>query len=126
VERLIRTAELPNLFEVLRWDVNLYLAENAPFRLFVHAGAVGRNGRAIPDQALAARPHSSWNFCGRAQVITRMNSRVVDKRGFVHSFATLLSIRSAGSDRQEMRAAEEFGGSIGIRPLPIGCILATS
>jgi hypothetical protein len=45
VERLARTVELPNIFFALRSDVNLHLAENAPFRLFVHAGAVDWKNR---------------------------------------------------------------------------------
>jgi hypothetical protein len=128
VERLIRTAELPNLFEALRSDVNLYLAENAPLRLFIHAGAVGWNGRAIviPGPSLSGKTTLVQEFLRAGASYYSDEFAVVDKRGFVHPFATPLSIRSAGSDRQEMRAAEEFGGSIGIRPLPIGCVLATS
>src|SRR5260370_9489703 len=128
VERLARTAELANLFAALRSDVNLYLAENAPLRLFVHAGAVGWNGRAIviPGPSFSGKTTLVQEFLRAGASYYSDEFAVVDKRGFVPPLATPLSIRSAGSDRREMRAAEEFGGSIGIRPLPIGCVLATS
>src|SRR5690348_1244447 len=47
VERLARTTELSELLDILRSDVNLYIAESASQRVFVHAGAVGWNGRAV-------------------------------------------------------------------------------
>ena len=127
VERLARTAELPNLFDVLRSDVNLHIAENAPRRLFVHAGAVGWKGRAIviPGPSRSGKTTLVQEFLRAGASYYSDEFAVLDRRGFVHPFAIPLSIRSPGADRQEMHAAEEFGGSIGVRPLPIGCVIAT-
>jgi hypothetical protein len=107
--------------------VNLYLAENAPRRLFVHAGAVGWKGRAIviPGSSRSGKTTLVQEFLRAGASYYSDEFTVLDRRGFVHPFATPLSIRSPGADRQEMHAAEELGGSIGVRPLPIGCVIAT-
>lgn len=127
VERLARTAELVTVFEILRSDVNLYVAGNAPRRLFVHAGVVGWKGRAIviPGPSLSGKTTLVQEFLRAGATYYSDEFAVLGRRGCVHPFATPLSVRSAKSNGQEMRPAEEFGGSIGVRPLPIGCIVAT-
>ena len=45
--RLARTLDLEKVFEVLESDLQVYIAERARTRLFVHAGVVGWRGRAI-------------------------------------------------------------------------------
>lgn len=128
VERLARTGELDNLLEILRSDVNLYIAENAPWRLFVHAGAVGWKGRAIiiPGPSLSGKTTLVQEFLRAGASYYSDEFAVIDRRGFVHPFASPLGVRSANSNRQEMLPAEWFGSSIGIRPLPISCVIATS
>jgi hypothetical protein len=127
VERLARTAEFGDLLHILRSDVNLYIAEHAPRRLFVHAGAVGWKGRAIviPGPGLSGKTSLAQEFLRAGATYYSDEFAVLDPRGLVHPFASPLCIKSANSERQEMRPAEEFGSSIGIRPLPIACVLAT-
>src|SRR3984893_3909386 len=127
VERLARTAELGDLLDILRSDVNLYVAENAPRRLFVHAGAVGWKGRAIliPGPSFSGKTTLVQEFLRAGATYYSDEFAILDRRGFVHPFAAPLSVRSADSDRQEMGLAEEFGSSIGVSPLPIGCVVAT-
>src|SRR5438093_9251586 len=45
--RVGRTMDLDGLFELLENEIQLYIAENAPDRVFVHAGVVGWRGQAI-------------------------------------------------------------------------------
>jgi hypothetical protein len=44
----------------------------------------------------------------------------------VHPFSTALSVRRSDSDSQEMRLAAEFGNAVGVRRLPIGCVVVTT
>ena len=128
VQRLARTPELGDLLEILRSDVKLYIAENAPWRLFVHAGAVGWKGRAIviPGASLSGKTTLVQEFLRAGASYYSDEFAAIDRRGFVHPFASALGVRSAGSNRQEMLPPESFGSSIGMRPLPIGCVIATS
>jgi hypothetical protein len=125
-QRVARTAKLADLLAIFRSDVNLYVAENASRRLFVHAGAVGWKGRAIviPGPSFSGKTTLVQEFLRAGASYYSDEFAVLDRRGCVHPFATPLSVRSMNSGRQEMRAAEEFGGSIGERPLPVGCIVA--
>jgi hypothetical protein len=127
-QRLARTAELTNLCDTLRSDVNLYIAENAPRLLFVHAGAVGWRGRAIliPGPSFSGKTTLVQEFLRAGASYYSDEFAVLDARGFVRPFATSLGVRSGNPARQEMHPAEEFGGAIGVRPVPIGCVIATS
>ena len=45
--RAARTLELEDIFALLEYEFEMHVAEQASRRVFVHAGAVGWNGRAI-------------------------------------------------------------------------------
>ena len=127
VQRLARTAELTSLLEIFRSDVNLYVAENAPRRWFVHAGAVGWKGRAIviPGPSFSGKTTLVQEFLGAGAAYYSDEFAVLDRSGLVHPFAAPLSVRGRDPDKHEMRPADEFGSSIGVRPLPVGCVIAT-
>lgn len=127
VERLARTAKLDDLLESLRSDLNLYVAENARSRLFVHAGAVGWKGRAvvIPGRSFSGKTTLVRAFLRAGATYYSDEFAVVDRRGFVHPFAVPLGIRDANSHKQQMHMAEEFASSTGASPLRIGYVIAT-
>lgn len=127
VERLARTADLADLLDILRSDVNLYVAENAPHRLFVHAGAVGWKGRTIviPGASFSGKTTLVQEFLRAGANYYSDEFAVLDTQGRVHPYGGALSVRNANSGKQEMRRAEEFGGTIGAGPMPIGCVIAT-
>ena len=126
-ERLARAADLENLFEAFRSNLNLYVAENARDRLFVHAGAVGWKGRAIviPGRSFSGKTTVVQEFLRAGATYYSDEFAVIDRRGFVHPFATPLGIRDVNSHKQRMHRAEEFGGSTGAKPLQVGCVIAT-
>jgi hypothetical protein len=127
VERLARTAELNDLFESLRSNLNLYVAQNARRRLFIHAGVVGWKDWAvvIPGRSFTGKTTLVQEFLRAGATYYSDEFAVVDRRGFVHPFAAPLGIRNVNTQRQQMHMAEEFGSSIGGRPLRIGCVIAT-
>jgi hypothetical protein len=127
VQRLARTAELASLLEIFRSDVNLYVAENAPRRCFVHAGAVGWKGRAIviPGPSFTGKTTLVREFLLAGATYYSDEFAVLDRRGLVHPFAAPLSVRGPDPAKHEMRPADQFGNSIGVRPLPVGCVIAT-
>jgi hypothetical protein len=127
VERLARTGEFNDLLQSLRSNVNLYVAENARNRWFIHAGAVAWKGRAvvIPGRSFSGKTTLVQEFLRAGAIYYSDEFAVIDGRGFVHPFATPLGIRDIDSRKQRMRMAEEFGNSIGGKPLPIGHVIAT-
>jgi hypothetical protein len=127
VERLARTAEISDLLNVLRSNVNLYVAENAPQRVFVHAGAVGWKGRAIviPGASFSGKTTLVQEFLRAGATYYSDELAVLDAQGRVYPYGGTLSVRNANSGKQEMRRSEEFGGAMGKGPLPVGCVIAT-
>lgn len=126
--RLLRTLNADDLLDVLDTDIRLYLAERATSCLCVHAGVVGWRGKAI---VMAGRTRSGKTTLVRALLDAGAtyysdDCAFVDDRGFVHPFATPLSIRDEPTVRQRRVRPEELGAVTGIEPLPIGLVVLTS
>ena len=73
--RVVRTMELQDIFVLLEYDLEVYVAERARRRVFVHAGAVG--GMDAPSFCRARREAAKrrwWpHWFGRGRPITPTN-----------------------------------------------------
>lgn len=122
--RIARCLDEGPLLEALQGDVRLYFAERAEGRVFVHAGAVAWNGR-----ALLVPGHS---FSGKSRLVAALvkagatyysdEYAVLDRQGRVHPFPTPLSLRPSdeGFDAPDVRLLRP-----GRRPLPVGLVVLT-
>jgi hypothetical protein len=123
--RIERSRDLEYLLDRLEADLHLYVAERATRRIFVHAGVVGWNDKAI---VLPGR-----TFTGKSTLVSELlrlgatyysdEYAVLDHKGRVHPFPRPLSIR--GDDRSARpvrRTPEEFGAEVGRKPLPVGLV----
>jgi hypothetical protein len=126
--RLLRSHDLEETLGQLELDMELYIADRAPRRTFVHAGVVGWNGRAI---VIPGRSFSGKSSLVRALVKAGASYysdefAVLDERGQVHPYPIPLAIRPGrdGGPFTKYRA-EEFGGVTGVCPLPVGLVLIT-
>jgi hypothetical protein len=126
--RLLRTHDLEEALAQLELDLELYIADRAPRRTFVHAGVVGWNGQAV------VIPGSS--FSGKSSLVKALvkagatyysdEFAVLDGRGRVHPYPIPLAIRPARDGGPPVKySAEELGGVAGIGPLPVGLVLIT-
>jgi hypothetical protein len=50
---------------------------------------------------------------------------VLDEQGRVHAYPRLLGLRSPGTDEQTKVRAEELGGRVGSKPLPVGMVVVS-
>jgi hypothetical protein len=104
-----------------------FVAEHAPDHLFVHAGVVGWEGRAIvmPGASFAGKTTlvQAWLDAGATYYSDEF--AVLDRAGRVHPFARPLAIRDASSAIRRTPAAA-LGAETGTAPLPIGLILVAS
>ena len=125
---IAETRRLTDAARALGAHAERVVAEHAPDHLFVHAGVVGWNGRAIvvPGASFAGKTTlvQAWLEAGATYYSDEF--AVLDRGGRVHPFARPLGIRdrSTGSTRRVPVTA--LGAEIGTAPLPIGLVLVTS
>jgi len=126
--RLARVAEFDRAMHAFESDLQLYVAESAPSRVFVHAGVVGWNGKAV---LIAGR-----SFSGKTSLVAALvragatyysdEYAVLDKLGRVHHYARPLAVRENGHlERPTRYQVEAIGGHAGVRPLQVGLVLVS-
>jgi hypothetical protein len=122
IERRARTHNLDALFEAFETGVRLGVATAARGRVFVHAGVVGWQGRAIllPGRSGSGKTTLVAALLRAGATYYSDEFAVLDERGYVHPFAKPLSIRDGGATRKQ--PPEAFGGGPGTAALPVGLI----
>lgn len=108
-------------------DAQMFVAEHAPRRVFVHAGVVALHNKAVLIPGLS--------FSGKSTLTTALlragatyysdEYAVLDAKGRVHPYARPLSLRPAGQVRGERYEAEELGFKIGRTALPVKLVVVT-
>jgi hypothetical protein len=125
--RLIRTLNLDEAFAALESNLKQFVAEFARRRVFVHAGVVGWQGRAIiiPGHSFSGKTSLVAELVRAGATYYSDEYAVLDGRGRVHSYLAPLGVREPGSYEQKNLRAEELGGASGTEPLPVGLIVLT-
>lgn len=125
--RRARTPDLALAFAVLETEIRQSVAASAERRTFVHAGVVGWHGRAIlvPGRSRSGKTTLVAELVKAGALYLSDEFAVLDGRGRVHPFAKPLSMRGPGGCDAHARAwrAEDLGGTIGTRPLPVGLVV---
>ncbi len=126
--RFARAREFDSVLDAFESHVQMTVAEHAPRRVFVHAGVVGWNERAILIPGLS---HS-----GKTTLVDQLiragatyysdEYAVLDGRGRVHPYARALGMRSPNSDQSKKVRAEEIGAKVGSKPLRVGLVVSTN
>jgi hypothetical protein len=123
----VRSPSLNTILEVLERRIKLYVAETARRRVFVHAGVVGWHGRAIivPGASMSGKTSLVAELVRAGATYYSDEYAVLDLGGRVHPYPQPLAIRRPGSSLQKKRQAEDLGGVVGSKPLPVGLVVAS-
>jgi hypothetical protein len=125
--RLARTMDLDEALGNLETDLRLYVAAWSPRRVFVHAGVVGWNGRAIVIPGMSFTGKSTlveaWVRAGATYYSDEY--AVLDRKGRVHPFPVPLSIRDSEGKVLRQVPPEALGSAVGTRPIPVGWVWVT-
>lgn len=128
-EKLIaRTPELDQAVDAFESDLQLYVAEMSPHRLFVHAGVVALRGKAvvIPGKSFSGKSTLTSELVKAGATYYSDEYAVLDANGRVHHYARPLSIRENGHlEKSKKYNVEAFGGRAGSRPLPVGLVVVS-
>ena len=127
ITRIARTVDLDEALDSFESNLQLYVAEAARRRVFVHAGVVGWRGQAI---LIPGRSHT-----GKTTLVTELVKRgatyysdeyaVVDAKGRVHPYPKPLQVREGETFKQTKYEVEKFGGLRGRKPLPVGLVVVS-
>jgi len=112
----------------LESDLQRYVAEAAPRRLFVHAGVVGWRGRAIvlPGRTFTGKTTLVAVLVKAGATYYSDEYAVLDAHGCVHPYARPLAVREHGAlERATRYAVEALGGRPGVTPLPVGLVIVS-
>ncbi|MDP2954941.1 MAG: hypothetical protein Q8N53_00855 [Longimicrobiales bacterium] len=126
--RIERSMDLEYILDRLEADVQLYVAERARRRIFVHAGVVGWQSKAIllPGRTLTGKTTLVTELLRLGATYYSDEYAALDPKGRVHPYARPLSVRRGATDpRPARQTAEEFGAEAGHKPLPVGLVAFT-
>ncbi len=120
-----RSHRLNDVLDAFESWTRLSVAEFAPTRVFVHAGAVGWRGRAIliPGKTQSGKSSLVAELVKAGATYYSDEFAVLDENGRVHPFAKPLSMRASPTARQHDVAVEDIGGRAGEEPLPVGLVV---
>lgn len=127
-EKIARTPELAQAIDAFESDLQLYVAEIAPRRVFVHAGVVGWRGQAIviPGRSFSGKSTLTAELVKAGMTYYSDEYAVLDSQGRVHHYARPLSIRENGHlEKPKKYKVETLGGRPGSKPLPVGLVVVS-
>jgi hypothetical protein len=108
--------------------VRIAVAEYAADKVFLHAGVVGRNGKAIifPANSFEGKSTLVADLIRRGAVYYSDEYAIVDELGLVHPFPRPLSFRTEGIGMRPFDVSlESLGAVSGVDPIPVACVLLT-
>ncbi len=126
--RLARSKDTDPVLEALERDMQLYVADYARRRVFVHACVVGWRGRAIviPGSSMSGKSTLVRALLRAGATYYSDEYAVLDERGRVHPYPRPLAMRQDGGRPAKKILPEDLGGTTGVRPLPLGLVVVTS
>jgi hypothetical protein len=106
-------------------DVQLYVAEMAPERVFVHAGVVGYQGRGIllPGRSFAGKSVLVRELVRAGAQYYSDEYAVLDSAGGVHPYPRPISIRNGRTPGVTKHPVDTVAVRAGGDPLPVGLVV---
>jgi hypothetical protein len=125
--RIARAPRLEDALERFESDLQLYVAESAHKRVFVHAGVVEWSNKAviIPGRSYSGKTTLVAELVRAGARFYSDEYAVFDEKGRVHPYPKALALRDPSGQQNRFRP-EHFGGSSGRRPVPVGLVLISN
>ncbi|MEP7272453.1 MAG: hypothetical protein ABI882_13200 [Acidobacteriota bacterium] len=124
-QRMGRSSRLSRVLADFESDVQLYVAEMSPRRVFVHAGVIGWRGAAImiPGRSFSGKTTLVRELVRAGASYYSDEYAVLDDHGRVHPYARALAVRRKGRLNPQRVRAESIGAEVGEKPLPVRLIV---
>ena len=123
-EMFARSTDLIEVLSELEIDLHSYIATATLQRMFLHAGVVGWNGKAIviPGKNFSGKTSLVTAFLRAGATYYSDEFAVLDSRGRVHPYPWALHIRE-GLAQPKAFPVEMLGARAGTKPLPVGVVI---
>lgn len=127
ISRVSRATEIDQVLEDLGREMALAVASRARQHVVVHAGVVGWQGRAIvfPGRTLAGKSSLAAALVRAGADYYSDEYAILGQDGPVRPYLRPLGIRETPAAPQVAVGANEIGGRIGRKALPLSLVLAT-
>ncbi len=126
-DELVRSADTRYVFDTLERHLHLHVAEHAPHRVFVHAGVVGWNGRAviIPGTTYAGKSTLVAALVDAGATYYSDEFAIVDRDGRVHPYLQPIQLRKPPGSL-DLTVTTRLPMLKGKDPLRVGIVLVTT
>ncbi len=126
--QFVRTRTFEDFLEQFESHVQLTVAEFAPRRVFVHAGAVAWTVKAsrIPGASFSGKSTLVAELLRAGATYYSDEYAVIDEHGRVHPYPRELRIRSIESVWPKRINAATLGSEPGSKPLPVALVVSTN
>ena len=127
-ERGAKSRSLKIVLEDLERRIKMYVAEMARRRVFVHAGVVAWQGRAIviPGRSYSGKTSLVAALVRAGATYYSDEYAVLDLQGRVHPYPQPLAIRQPDKFTQKKYPAAEIGGVTGTKPLRVSLVIVSN
>jgi hypothetical protein len=111
---------------LLEAQLRIFVGVRAPDRIFVHAGVVAHNRRAIlvPGLSFAGKTTLVLALVRAGAVYYSDEFAILDQDGLVHPYAKPVSVRNGGRVQSD-HDIERYGGVAGTEPIEVGAVVFT-
>jgi hypothetical protein len=111
---------------LLEAQLRIFIGLHAPNRIFIHAGVVAHEGRAIviPGQSFAGKTTLVLALVRAGALYYSDEFAVLDEEGLVHPYAKPVSVRDEDQVQTD-HDVERYGGIAGEEALPVGTVVVT-
>ena len=125
---LARARDLTPLLTAFTQHAELLTAYRAQDHLFIHAGVVGWQGRAIliPGRSMTGKTSLVQALVAAGATYYSDEFAVLDQQGLVQPYPVPLSIRGMPGQPAQKTPVEALGGQVGSAPLPVGLVVVTA
>lgn len=127
LKRVARTLDFAVVLEALEHDIPLMMGAHTREWVFVHAGVVGIEGRALllPGQSFSGKSTLVEALVRAGATYYSDEFAVLDLEGRVHPYPRPLSRRAAGEFKGRPVPMAELGGVVGTAPLAVAAVVFT-
>ena len=121
----LATDDWEDILHEMENRVFLRVAEHARKRVFVHAGVVERNGRALvlPGKSFAGKTTLVRALLEAGATYYSDDAAVLDENGLVHPYPRRLAVREGATWVRRRYKAGSFGAKVGRGAVPIGAVV---